>query len=47
MGLAVVGFLVGQLGIHHAMAVPALLSIGVVALAATRPKSDDDPTGAA
>ena len=42
MGPAVVGFLVSQLGIHHAMAVPALLCAGIIALAATMPSSDSD-----
>ncbi len=42
MGPAVVGFLVKQLGIHHAMAVPAVLCAGIIALAATMPKSDAD-----
>jgi MFS family permease len=42
MGPAVIGFLVDHLGIHHAMAVPAALSVGIIALAATMPKSDDD-----
>jgi MFS family permease len=42
IGPAVVGFLVNHLGIHHAMAVPAVLCIGIVALAATMPKNDDD-----
>jgi len=41
-GPAVVGFLVNHLGIHHTMAVPALLCAGIVALAATMPKSDAD-----
>lgn len=44
MGPAVVGFLVRQLGIHHAMAVPAVLCVGIVALAATMPRSDADLT---
>ena len=42
MGPAVVGFLVNQFGIHHAMAVPAILCVGIIALAATMPRSDDD-----
>jgi MFS family permease len=42
MGPAVIGFLVRHLGIHHAMAVPAVLCAGIIALAATMPKSDDD-----
>ncbi len=41
-GPAVVGFLVNQLGMHHAMAVPAVLCAGIVALAATMPKHDSD-----
>jgi MFS family permease len=45
MGPAVVGFLVNQFGIHHAMAVPAILCVGIIALAATMPKSDDDLKG--
>lgn len=38
-GPAVIGFLVAHLGLHHAMAVPALLCVGIVALAATMPKN--------
>jgi MFS family permease len=41
-GPAVIGFLVNHLGIHHAMAVPALLCAGIVGLAATMPKTDAD-----
>ncbi|HEU5483277.1 MAG TPA: MFS transporter [Microlunatus sp.] len=41
-GPAVVGFLVRHLGIQHAMAVPALLCVGIVFLATTMPKSDAD-----
>lgn len=41
-GPAVVGFLVDQLGLHHAMAVPAVLCAGIVGLAATMPKNDAD-----
>ncbi|GAA3710812.1 MFS transporter [Microlunatus aurantiacus] len=41
-GPAVVGFLVSHLGIQHAMAVPALLCVGIVFLALTMPTSDDD-----
>ena len=41
IGPAVVGFLVDQLGIHHAMAVPAVLCAGIIALAATMPRTDD------
>jgi MFS family permease len=42
MGPAVVGFLVNKLGIHHAMAVPALLCTGIIALASTMPRNDAD-----
>lgn len=45
-GPAVIGFLVNHLGIHHAMAVPALLCVGIVGLAATMPRSDADLTPA-
>jgi MFS family permease len=41
-GPAVVGFLVRHLGIQHAMAIPALLCVGIVFLASTMPKSDAD-----
>ena len=41
-GPAVVGFLVNHLGLHHTMAVPALLCAGIVGLAATMPKNDVD-----
>jgi MFS family permease len=41
-GPAVVGFLVSHLGIQHAMAIPALLCVGIVFLAATMPASDAD-----
>lgn len=41
-GPAVVGFLVAHLGIQHTMAVPALLCVGIVSLAATLPKTDAD-----
>jgi MFS family permease len=40
IGPAVVGFLVNELGIHHAMAVPALLCAGIIALASTMPRND-------
>jgi MFS family permease len=40
IGPAFVGFLVNQLGIHHAMAVPALLCAGIIALASTMPTTD-------
>src|SRR4051794_4793575 len=43
-GPAVIGFLVNHLGIHHAMAVPALLCAGIIGLAATMPTSDADLT---
>jgi MFS family permease len=42
MGPAVVGSLVNRLGIHHAMAVPAILCVGIIALASTMPKNDSD-----
>jgi MFS family permease len=42
MGPAVVGFLVDRLGIHHAMAVPALLCAGIIGLATTMPRNDHD-----
>lgn len=42
MGPAVVGFLVRHLGIQHTMAVPAVLCAGIIALAATMPKTDAD-----
>ncbi|GAA3576557.1 MFS transporter [Microlunatus spumicola] len=41
-GPAVIGFLVRHVGIHHAMAVPAVLCAGIVALAATMPREDSD-----
>jgi MFS family permease len=41
-GPAVIGFLVNHLGIHHAMAIPALLCVGIVGLAAIMPKGDSD-----
>jgi MFS family permease len=41
-GPAVVGFLANHLGLHHAMAVPALLCTGIVGLAATMPRTDPD-----
>ncbi len=41
-GPAVIGVLVNHLGIHHAMAVPAVLCAGIVFLAAVMPKSDAD-----
>jgi MFS family permease len=39
-GPAIVGFLVSHLGLHHTMAIPAVLCAGIVALAATMPKHD-------
>ena len=42
MGPAVIGFLVDRLGIHQAMAVPAVLCVAIVALAATMPRQDTD-----
>ena len=42
MGPAVIGFLVRHLGIHHAMVVPAVLCAGIIALAATMPRTDVD-----
>lgn len=41
-GPAVVGFLVNHLGLHRSMAVPAVLCVGIVGLAATMPKNDAD-----
>jgi MFS family permease len=41
-GPAAVGFLVNHLGLHQAMAVPAVLCAGIVALAAVMPKTDAD-----
>jgi MFS family permease len=40
IGPAFMGFLVNEVGIHHAMAVPALLCAGIIALASTMPRSD-------
>jgi MFS family permease len=45
MGPAVVGFLVRNLGIQHAMIVPAVLCAGIIALAATMPRTDADLVG--
>ena len=42
VGPAVVGLLVRHVGIHHAMAVPAVLCAGIIALAATMPRTDRD-----
>jgi MFS family permease len=39
-GPAIIGFLVSHLGLHHTMAVPALLCAGIVGLAATMPRTD-------
>ena len=44
VGPAVIGFAVNHLGLHHAMAVPAVLCAGIVGLAATVPGSDTDLT---
>jgi MFS family permease len=44
-GPALMGFLVDNLGIHHAMVVPAVLCAGIIALAATMPRSDADLAG--
>jgi MFS family permease len=41
-GPAVVGFLANHLGMHHAMAVPALLCAVIVGLAAIMPQTDAD-----
>ena len=41
-GPAIVGFLVNHLGLQHTMAVPAVLCLGIVGLAAIMPKNDDD-----
>ena len=46
LGPAVVGFLVHQLGIHHAMVVPSVLCAGIVGLATTMPKNDADLSAA-
>ncbi len=43
-GPAIVGFLVNHLGLHHTMAVPAVLCLGIVALATIMPKQDADLT---
>lgn len=42
IGPAVIGFGVNHLGIQHIMAVPAILCAGIIALAATMPRSDAD-----
>jgi MFS family permease len=42
LGPALIGFLVTQMGIHHAMVVPAVLCVAIAALAATMPKQDAD-----
>jgi MFS family permease len=41
-GPAVVGFLVNHLGLHHAMAVPAVLCVGIVGLASIMTRTDHD-----
>jgi MFS family permease len=41
-GPAVIGFFVNLLGLHRAMVVPALLSAGIIGVAATMPKRDPD-----
>jgi MFS family permease len=41
-GPAVIGFLVNHLGLHHAMAVPAVLCAGIVGLAGLMTSSDTD-----
>jgi MFS family permease len=43
-GPAIIGFLINRLGLHHAMAVPAILCAGIVGLAATMPTSDPSPS---
>ncbi len=45
IGPGIVGFLVTHLGIHHAMAVPAVLCTAIIGLAATMPKNDADLHG--
>jgi MFS family permease len=40
IGPAFIGFLVNQVGIHHAMAVPALLCAGIIGLASTMPREN-------
>ncbi len=40
VGPAFIGFLVNLLGIHHTMAVPAMLCVGIIALASIMPRSD-------
>ncbi len=42
MGPAVVGFLVNHLGLHHAMAGPAVLCAAIAGLAVLMPRTDDD-----
>ncbi len=41
-GPAAVGFLINHLGLQHAMIVPAVLCAGIVGLAATMPRTDED-----
>jgi MFS family permease len=45
MGPAVIGFLERQLGLHHAMVVPAILCVSILLLAVTMPRSDTDLKG--
>jgi hypothetical protein len=40
VGPAFIGFLVNLLGIHHTMAVPALLCVGIIALASIMPRTN-------
>ena len=42
MGPGVIGLAVRSVGIQHAMALPALLAVAIVALAVTMPKTDQD-----
>jgi MFS family permease len=42
IGPALIGFLVASLGIQHAMVLPGVLCVAIVALAATMPKQDAD-----
>ncbi len=44
MGPGVIGFVVNHVGIHHAMAVPAVLCVGIIGLAAVLPRQDSDLT---
>ena len=45
MGPALIGFLVRELGLHHAMLVPAALCTSILLLAVTMPRSDTDIKG--